>query len=328
MSARILHIVAAAALLFIALPCNAQKAEARPDRKEIRIGEQVTVRLSVPYLKENPPVAVFPTVGDTLVQNVEVVRKTGVDTLATGEDVKETRLEQKLYITSFDTGYYAIPPFTFEIDGKKVDTEAFLLTVKTVEIDTAKGIVDIREIYETEVGWKDYLAAYAPYIAGGLALAALIAAIIFLIVRAQKRKADTPPPAPAAKKRPAHLVALEALEKTGREKNYLRGRVKQHHTEITDALRTYIEEIFEIPAHELTSGQIITRLRYSDIAPEIMNKLKRVFTLSDMVKFAKENPEPAENDKSVSDAIDFVNAVHQSFSVKKQAEDEEEKPDA
>lgn len=328
MSARIIHIVAVLAWLIVAFPAKAQKAEAVPDRKEIRIGEQVTIRLSVPYLKENPPIAKFPQVGDTLLKNVEVVRKTGIDTLTTGDDVKETRLEQKLYITSFDTGYYAIPPFTFEIEGEKVNTEAFLLTVTTVEIDTTKGIADIREIYETEVGLKDYLIAYAPYIAGGIALAAVLAAVIFLIIRAQKRKSALPPPTPVVKKRPAHLVALEALEKTGREKNYLRGRVKQHHTEITDALRTYIEEIFEIPAHELTSGQIITRLRYSDIAPEIMTKLKRVFTMSDMVKFAKENPEPAENDKSVTDASDFVNAIHRRFADSIQSEEEEGKPEA
>ena len=326
---KILHIVAAVALLVIALPAKAQKAEAVPDRKEIRIGEQVTIRLSVPYLKENPPKAVFPTVSDTLVKNVEVVRKTDVDTLVTGEDVKETRLEQKLYVTSFDTGYYAIPPFTFEIDGEEVNTEAFLLSVETVEIDTTKGIVDIREIYETEVDWKDYLVAYASYIAGGLALVAVLAAVIFFLVRAQKRKSNLPPPSPVVKKRPAHLVALESLEKTGREKNYLRGRVKQHHTEITDALRTYIEEIFEIPAHELTSGQIIARLKYSDIAPEVMTKLRRVFTMSDMVKFAKENPEPAENDKAVADATDFVNTIHRSFAGRKEDDEEgEDKPDA
>lgn len=328
MSARILHTVAALAWLLIALPVTAQKAEAVADRKEIRIGEQVTVRLSVPYLKDNPPIAVFPEVGDTLVKNVEVVRKTGVDTLATGEEVKETRLEQKLYITSFDTGYYAVPPFTFEINGERVDTEAFLLEVRTVEIDTTKGIADIRDIYETEVGLMDYLYAYAPYIVGGVALAGIIAAVVILLLRARKRRAAAPPPAPVVKKLPAHIVALESLEKTGREKNYLRGRAKQHHTEITDALRTYIEEMFEIQAHELTSGQIVSRLRHYDIAPEAMIKLRRVFSMADMVKFAKEKPEAAENDKSVSDAVDFVNAVHRSHAFGDTDGEKEEKPQA
>jgi hypothetical protein len=69
-------------------------------------------------------------------------------------------------------------------------------------------------------------------------------------------------------------------------------------------------------------------LRYSGIEQEIMNKLKRVFTMSDMVKFAKEIPESAENDKSVADASDFVKAIHSSFAGQKQSEEEEEQPDA
>lgn len=315
MRIRTLHTVLFAVSILGMFAARGQKAEALPDRKEILIGEQVTLRLSVPFMKDSPPAVVFPAVGDTLVKHVEVVRKTGVDTLATGEEVKETRLEQKLYVTSFDTGFYAIPPFTFKIDDREVKTEAFLLTVRSVEIDTTKGIYDIRDIYEIELGWRDYLSAYFPYIAGGIGLLALAAALIFLVLRARKQARKKEEAPPVVKKRPAHLVALESLEKTEKERNYLRGRVKQHHTEITDALRTYIEEIFEMPAHELTSGQIMRRLRYQDLSPEQIKKLQRIFTLADMVKFAKEQPEAAENDKSVEDAMDFVREVHRTFYV-------------
>lgn len=321
-----LHIALFAAALLGCLSAQSQTAEAVPDRKEILIGEQVTIRLSVPFMKDSPPAAVFPAVGDTLVKNVEVVRKTEVDTLITGEDVKETRLEQKLFITSFDTGYYAVPPFTFNIDGQDFKTDAFLLTVRSVEVDTTKGIYDLRDIYEVEVGWRDYLSAYFPYIAGGIGLLALAAAVVFLVLRARKQAREKREAPPVVKKRPAHLVALESLEKTGKERNYLRGRVKQHHTEITDVLRTYIEEIFEMPAHELTSGQIMRRLRYQDLSPDQIKKLNRIFTLADMVKFAKEQPESAENDKSVEDAKDFVREVHRTFYVAPLPEDTTDQP--
>src|SRR5690554_7418087 len=101
--------------------------------------------------KEHPTFVEFPHIGDTLLKEVEVVRKSNVDTLETGYEVPTMRLEQKLYVTSFDTGYYAIRPFEFKVDGESHQTPALLLTVKTLEVDTTTGIMSDREIYGVEV---------------------------------------------------------------------------------------------------------------------------------------------------------------------------------
>lgn len=303
------------ALLFTALlvlqTAFGQKADAVIDRKEILIGEQAIISLSAPFDKGKMPKVNFPNIGDTLVKAVEVLRLSSIDTLETGDDVKESRLEQKVYITSFDTGFYAIPPFMFEIDGVTVSTEAFLLTVNTVEIDTTKGIVDIRDIYEVEVGWKDYLAAYWPYAAGALGVAILIAALVIAVQRVRKRRREARAVViPQVPRKAPHLLAIEAIEKTQREKAYLRNRVKQYHTEITDAIRDYIEAVFDMPAHELTSRQILDRLRYADLPQGEIQRLKSILNRADMVKFAKESPESDENDRAATDALAFVNGIH------------------
>ncbi len=292
-----------------AVSAYGQQAEALIDRNEIRIGEQAVIKLSVRFDKNNPPDVSFPLIGDTLVKGVEVVRKTGADTLSTGASVRETRIEQQLFITSFDSGYYAIPPFEFTINGQPSRTEAFLLTVKTVEVDTTKGIVDIREIYEVQVSWLDYVHVYWPYAAGGLALLAVAAAVIILISRYRKKQKARPDQEPEAPKLPPHVVARQNLERIRTEKIYTSGKVKDYHTSITDTLRTYLEDAYGIHAHELTSGQIMDKLRYSGIGENEMRTLRTILFRADMVKFAKEKPDETDNAEAVNQALQFVEAT-------------------
>jgi len=284
----------------------AQSPDAVIDRNEILTGEQAVLKLSYPVNKSNPAKVQFPNIGDTLVDKVEVVRKSEIDTLTTGEGVSTIRLEQTLHITSFDTGFYAIKPFEFIINGQSEMTPAFLLTVKTVEIDTTAGIMGDRGIYTVDVSFMDYVKVYWKYPVIVLGAAALIAVLVLLILKYnEKRKArpQAPPPPPA---RPAHEVALEALSKTREEKIYKRGKIKEYHTAITDALRDYLEGDYRIPAHELTTRQIISALKYSGVDEKEMIKLRTILFRADMVKFAKETPDEQENTAAVNDAIQFV----------------------
>ncbi len=289
----------------------AQQPDALVDKKEILIGEQAQLTLSIAVPKENMPLIAFPVIGDTIVGGVEVLRRSAIDTLPTSDEVKETRLEQRLWITSFDTGFYAIPPFTFDVDGDRMSTRAFLLTVKGVEIDTTKGIHDIRDIYEVNLDWRDYVSAYWPYAAGAAAvLVAIIAAILLYRRMRARAKARPKEQAPVVQKAP-HLRALEALERIRQERLYANDKTKQYFTELTDALRDYIEAVFDMPAHELTSAQILSRLRYADLPKGEMQKLRSLLNLADMVKFAKEKPDAALSEKSAADAISFVKNVHE-----------------
>jgi len=284
----------------------AQKADAILTPKDILIGEQAVMTLSVSYQKDQMPKVVFPLFGDTLITNVEIVRATDVDTLSTADDVTETRLEKKLYLTSWDTGFYAIPPVEITINGEKQSTEAFLLTVKSVEIDTTAGIKQSADIYEVEVGWQDYLQAYWYYPAGALALAGLLVAVI-LLVRAQRKKRNERPviekQEPA---RPADELAKERLLEIQNEKIYSKGKIKQYHTEITDVLRDYLEVIYEIPAHEVTSHEILARLRYVGLTDQESLQLRVILNRADMVKFAKDRPSDTENEEAVTQTLSFV----------------------
>lgn len=287
----------------------AQDPDARIDRNEILIGQQAVITLSCRINKENPEKIIFPTIADTLTAKVEVVKKTHIDTLKTGENVKETRLEQKLYITSFDTGYYAIRPFQFKVNGEVRETQAFLLTVQTVEIDTTGFIRDEKGIYTVDVTLLDYLNAYWKYPAAGLALVAILALVWFLVRRYRNKPRPEPEPVEEKDLRPADVIALEALHRIAAEEIFKRGKIKEYHTEITGVLRDYLQAVFGIPAHELTTRQIMDQLRYSGISDGSIRQLRTILLRADMVKFAKEIPSDPENVLALRDAETFVKAT-------------------
>ena len=297
-------------LLLIALASglnlNAQNADALIDRDEILIGEQVVLSLSCRLSKENPEDIVFPVLTDTIVNKVEIVSQSSIDTLQTSDGASETRLEQKFHITSFDTGYYVIPPFQFKINGEIEQTDPLLLGVKTVEIDTTASIKQAKPNYSVDVGFADYVKVYWPYGAGAIGLA-ILATVILIILKKQKAR----PPKPVSKPeiidtRPPHEIALAELNRITEESIYKEGLVKQYHTEITETLRDFIEGQFNIHTHEQTSKQILDGLKYSGISEKSTTRLRTILLRADMVKFAKLLPEEQENKQAVEQAVEFV----------------------
>ncbi len=300
-------------VLLLSILCGviavAQTPDVVIDKSTIKIGEQAIIRLSVPFEKDRIPKVKWPAIGDTIVGNVEVISKTEIDTLKTGQEVPDARLEQRITITSFDSGYYAIPPFKFQINDSITQTDAFLFTVQTVEVDTTGGMMDIVEIEEVSLNWRDYLMAYWPYAAGFAGGLILLGTVIYFVRQTQrKRKARGPVKLPEAEK-PIHVIAIERIEQLRRDRYYTVGKVKLHHTIITDTLRDYIEVVYKIPAHELTTAQMLNSLRYSGIETIWLNTLRSILATSDLVKFAKEKPDEVENETAITRAIDFVRAT-------------------
>jgi len=299
------HIALAFAVLISGM-AHGQNADAVIDRNEILIGEQAVISLSYRVNKQNIPQVDFPVFKDTLVKNLEVLSSSPIDTLETGEGISETRLEQKLVITSFDSGYYAIPPFEFKVNGAIEKSPAFLLTVQSVEIDTTAGIKGEKPIYAIDLSPMDYVKAYWPYGAGVAGLVAL-AVIAFLLFRRYQSKPAVPKEIVVSEpKISPYDQATRDLVKFKKEKIYLNGKVKEFHIAITDTLRDYIDGTFQIRAHEYTSKQILDALRYAGIEEKQRTQLRTILLRADLVKFAKEKPDANDNENAVEQALEFV----------------------
>jgi hypothetical protein len=80
---------------------------------------------------------------------------------------------------------------------------------------------------------------------------------------------------------------------------------KEYYTKLTDTVRQYIQERFGFNAMEMTSNEIIYRLRESDDQKSI-DELHELFETADLVKFAKHSALINENDLNLVNAIKFI----------------------
>jgi len=162
------------------------------------------------------------------------------------------------------------------------------------------------------------LYRFLPWILGGLAIALLIAAgIWFYLKRRNPLKAfikEKP-------KEPAHVIALRELEHIKQEKLWQKGEVKTFHSHLTDVLRDYIEDRYGIPAPEQITSEILQSLQSVELPDDkVLWKIQQVLEQADLVKFAKMEPLPDENDLALKNAYLFVNQTK--FEAPKPAEEE------
>ncbi|MBQ2598674.1 MAG: hypothetical protein II580_03280, partial [Bacteroidales bacterium] len=241
------------------------------------------------------------------VPGVEALGEMALDTLS---DKKGTlSLRGRIILTSFDSGSYVLPPLYVlmaRADGS-IDTLEYTgprLAVNTIPIDTAtfqphdiKGQIRYPLTFREVIPWV------------GLAL--LVAALVWLLVRwIRLRRQNRDFFGKPVVKDPPHIVALRSLEKTRAQKLWQAGKQKQFYTQVTDALRQYIADRFDVAALEQTSAEMFRDLQDKDIEPELKEKLKDLFTTADFVKFAKHTASDQENENAIPTAIRFVNETY------------------
>jgi len=223
-----------------------------------------------------------------------------------------------LTITAFDSGFFVVEPFTFlfNSNGKtdSLSTEAQLITVKTIPVDTTKAIKAIKPVMEPPFDWRELL----PW---------LYLLLFFLIVGAGLyyyiKKRRNRPAVPILRKvpdRPAHEIALEALVQLEREKLWQQGAFKEYHIRLSDTVRTYIENRFRVAALESTTDETLTGLSRHSIESQLLRQLESIFRLADMVKFAKAIPIVTENEQSMADARTFIISTAEAIAKKEDAQ--------
>jgi hypothetical protein len=287
---------------------NAQvnKPTVKLEKDQLLIGQQTKLELNVSYrVDQGQAVNIqWPAITDTLTGHIEVVHDSGVDTILPDKERDPMLFAQTrtLTLTSWDSGYWAIPPFRLVIDGDTQETEALLITVNTVEVDTAAAPKDIKEIYEVSYSWVEWLQDNWPWVAGG---AAVVAGLTVLVMRLLRRK-PKPKELPKEPEKPLHVRTLLALEELDKKQLWQQGLTKEYHSGVTDILRGYIEERFGVPALERTTDELLAALRMSSMNTGQREQLANLLRLADMVKFAKWTPLPTENEQLLAGAIKLV----------------------
>lgn len=292
------------------------KLTATADTTTIRIGEQFGFTISADYRIDKGEVAfTLPEFPDSLSDKIEVIRQDSlVKFLPDKSDQFRFREEQHYVLTSFRPGDYTIPAFSMMSNGQLLTTAPIYITVNTVAVDTTMPIKPIKEIFainaeldedEAEEAEFDFMTWLKDNWIWLLIVFLILGLAAYQIWRARKQKPTEDKQEVQSVLTP-DMIALQQLEALREKQLWQAGRTKDYHVELTEILRSYIESRFHIPAHEQTTDEIVNALRFATIDERMKMVLNQVLRLSDMVKFAKEQPIGTENEQSFDSARAFV----------------------
>ena len=302
----------------ISIFCVAQYpyVEAKLDTNSILIGEQTNISLSVYYSNENAKID-FPIITDTLHKNVEVIETSGIDTLRSSDHFI---LQTRVTLTSFDSGYFAIKPFQFKVDEKVLLSEALLIEVENVRIDSTNAVLyDIKGVYDDPLTFGEFMNEYGYKMAGGIGILAVLTYLSwFFFVKRAPILEVVKKPEPSI---PDHETALARLISLKDQQLWQNGKDKAYHSELTETLRVYLESRFKVSAMGQTSDEIIQQMRFADISEDSRSEFVRILKLADMVKFAKEKPSANENEKMMDLAVEFIENTKRTEIIKEELEE-------
>ena len=284
----------------------------------VMIGDRVT--LTVEVEKDVMQHIVFPTFdftpkvtpesGEQQEQaepSIEVIRDFAPDTIP--QEGRRVLLRKRYEMAVYDEGLYRMGKAqVLYLDKNLIDTlfaeREEELFVKTFQIDST--MTTVRDL-KPQMALKLRFAEFSGYLAIALGVLLLLALAVYLLVRhlnkQGKRISDLFKPAPPV---PAHIVAIEALEKLHDEKLWQNNKHKLYYSGLSDILRTYLAGRFEVSAMEMTTDEIADALRNIDIEQKPKMDLLAVLRDADLVKFAKATPEAEDNELAYSKAYHFV----------------------
>lgn len=287
------------ALFFVTQTINANVIMyAKMDSATIWQGEQISIKLEVVQDKDEKLELLIPQ--PELTAGIEVIKVTDGDTL----DIKNDRIQinREIIITSFDSGFYSIPPIKSFIDKDTFFTESLSLKVVPIQISEEElDLKDIKEVWSPRFVLFDFIPFYVWII-----LLALICIGIGVYLFLKYYKKHPKQKEEIIVKIPPHEKALDELNKLNEDKLWQEGQLKLYYTRLTDILREYLDSRFSINAMEMTSTEILTSLRSNKETKLVEKNMKQILEVADFVKFAKMSPLPEDNESAMRNAINFV----------------------
>ena len=273
------------------------------DTSRIYIGDQIYFTITVD--QPNDIEVVLPKLKDTLFKSIEILDGPVVD--STFNQGGRIKIIEKYLITSFDSGFYEVPPVFAETKNengiKRYFSDYSHLKVSRINIapaDTTAQIYDIIGPYKAPLTLGEIL----PWVLLIIICGVIIGGLIKYLPKLKRKKTIVEP---VINLDPAHIVAFRDLEKLKAEKLWQKGEVKNYYTSLTEILRQYLENRFGVYSLELTTDETLTELLKSGFKKDSSYKrLKEILSGADLVKFAKHTPDPSDNEIHFQNSWNFI----------------------
>ncbi len=281
---------------------NKPQVRAELSTDTVLIGYRFKLRVEV--TKDVMQMVVFPEFENgKLADSLEILMEGPVDTI--DRKGRTEVLTREYLLTCFSPADYRFGCFPILYADKNiVDTiwssDSLRVVVTAPPVDTV-----LHTIYDVKAPMKVPLrfGEVSGYLLLGLIVALLIALAIYILLLKRGRGLLAALRGPAD---PPHVVAIKQLEKLHAQKLWQRGKTKQYYTGLTDILREYLAVRYNFQAMEMTSAEIIVRIRELSVEEHALKRLCNLLEVSDFVKFAKYEPDGAQNEDAYMDAYYFV----------------------
>ncbi len=284
------------------------------EKNKIAIGDPINVSMRINYPAHIVPSSItFPELesNQTLNDTVDVLTAQS-PTSVSGHDNQGNPLmtwQQDFTIGIYAGGNIEIGPFEVVVGvGEEKDTiqsNVATVAVDSPELQKDKGFVGIKGIEKDPFSiWERILLWFKEYWLWLLIPSLIIIGTIVLLKYLKKKPEVAAPSAPAI---PLPIQLLEKLEQVEQAAQWKEGKHKEYYSDVTDVIRKFLEYKYKIPALEKTSDEILHSLSLSAINKNDYNQLQNLFSLANMIKFAKSMPVAEENIQAMTIAKGLIN---------------------
>ncbi len=265
---------------------------ARVDTQQIKIGEPIHLNLkaSIPSGKNYT----WPSLNE--LPGISIIEMGSVDSL---KNELGLELEQKVRLTSFDSGDVFIPPLKLVLEDSSIsETDSIAIRVFFPNIKAGQDYYDIKGPGSIPFDLMQILYWALALLGIGL--------IVFFLWKRLRNKGESQAKTPEAPLVPPVEWALEALRSLEAKKLWQEGKNKAYYSELVDILRIFLERKHGLKTKELTAEELVSRMKPIVKNEQLYRQMKESLLLSALVKFAREKPLPEDNIQALESIREFV----------------------
>jgi hypothetical protein len=284
-------------------------AKASVDSTVYLIGDYIHYRIDVNYDKS---IKLIPPVVEDSLKDVDLIK---IDNPVYTENNGSKSATFEFVLSKYDSADVIIPPIdiyyragrdtlsqagidTTDATLKYVQTNPVQFSVRLVKVDLQKGIKDVKPPQKIPLDWKVIIL--------WILIILIILGVSYYLYRRYKRKKSNQPVIRREIKLPPHVIALNSLNTLNEKKLWQNGKIKEYHSEITEIIRKYFSERFDLHALELTTSETMELLRTTKDTEVIRDITEGFLNNADMVKFAKFSPLGSVNEEMMKQAVEIV----------------------
>lgn len=312
---KVIKIIALLVIIAVAIPCAAQQAEvkvtAKFDSTHILVGDHLKLHLVIQC-----PRKYYPSV-----QNRDEWKMTNCEVLSISskmvqEKNQPTVLHQDYTVTAFDTGVAVIAPIYIYLGDTTpaavTDTLKFYVDTLPQFVDTSAAFRDIKLPLGGLEKAPPHKSKAAVIIFSCLGIVALIVLIIlFFTIWLPRIKEKQRQKARQLRRESSGAVALGLIKELRAKELCEKGRPKEHYSELSMIVRTYLDDQWDVNAKEMVTDEIMSELNHLDVTEQQKMELLSFFQLSDLVKYAKQQPPMEDNARHLDNVTHFVSDTDQ-----------------